>query len=220
MSIESDSDGENNDMGGNPPAPGPPCAQIKAKHHEDMAKILGIYENTLIPAGIARARNKGKVRSLKELRAWKPTQTRFTAEWPDDGAELSDRWFRLLSLEIIVKVEEFVKINFEFGDIPQEEARSAWLSFSQAFILYTARVARQDNHLGGWDRVLSWNPARASLVTGIIGAVLQEAVFDKLLFGADSTQEIWSNVHDRATTSRKVMRALDELTRSYRKVPS
>ncbi|KAK5663542.1 hypothetical protein OQA88_3973 [Cercophora sp. LCS_1] len=79
--------------------------------------------------------------------------------------------------------------------------RSPWsrAGFSQQFIHYASLVAKQDAHCGGWDVLLTSNVHRTYLVIGIIGRVLQNTVFDELLFGANEDQIKMLKVADEST---------------------
>jgi hypothetical protein len=64
---------------------------------------------------------------------------------------------------------------------------------------FVEKVAMQDNNAGGWDALLTKKVMRECLVTGVIGKVLETAVFDELLFGADAVQKRMLEAQDECT---------------------
>lgn len=149
-------------------------------------------------------------------RAWRPTRTRFDVRWPlGEGKELGSEWFEMVYAHLFRRVREFAEGYFGLGDMPAargaapgsglwgdwEEQGLVWLEggFSEQFLWFVGQVAMQDNNAGGWDALLTKRAHRECLVTGVIGKVLEMAVFDDLLFGADKTQKSMLEAQDECT---------------------
>ncbi|KXX80163.1 hypothetical protein MMYC01_204136 [Madurella mycetomatis] len=64
---------------------------------------------------------------------------------------------------------------------------------------FAKRVAKQDNHVGGWDVLLKMEKHRRYLVIDVIGKVLEMCVFDELLFSAEGEQKEMLEAQDRCT---------------------
>ncbi|KAK4032630.1 hypothetical protein C8A01DRAFT_50618 [Parachaetomium inaequale] len=190
------------------------------------ARKLGIAESLLRPAAAA-AGDAGQPwpgwvewlvagggmgaaprrRGLGELTSgeWRPTRTRFDVRWPE--GELPSDWYEMVYLHMFVKVGELVRGYFGYGDVPGSEVGGGgregrvWLEagFSEQFMWFVEKVAMQDNNAGGWDALLTKKVLRECLVTGVIGKVLETAVFDELLFGADEVQKRMLEAQDECT---------------------
>ncbi|KAH6853576.1 hypothetical protein B0I37DRAFT_10201 [Chaetomium sp. MPI-CAGE-AT-0009] len=154
-------------------------------------------------------------RGLAELTsgAWRPTRTRFEVRWPvgGEGAELGSEWFEMVYAHLFGRVREFAGRYFGLGDLPVAAAPGSgsvaggegrvWLEggFEEQFLWFVAQVAMQDNNAGGWDVLLMKKVYRECLVTGVVGKVLEMAVFDDLLFGADKVQKDMLKAQDECT---------------------
>ncbi|KAL1838114.1 hypothetical protein VTJ49DRAFT_3019 [Mycothermus thermophilus] len=60
--------------------------------------------------------------------------------------------------------------------------------FDEEFRWFVSQVAVQDNHAGGWDAVLLRRGLREAVVAGVVSKVLEEQVWDELLFGGSKKQ--------------------------------
>ncbi|KAK1767088.1 hypothetical protein QBC33DRAFT_570048 [Phialemonium atrogriseum] len=178
----------------------------KNKYARNLLDILGIEESRLVPQ--AEPGSTRRRRTLKALRGWRPTQMRFTKEWPNE--ELPDGWYDMAYMDLFIRVQNFANKYFKFEDIPAVPGESPWLDgFSDEFIYYAGTIARQDKHRGGWDAILTSKATRNSLVIGVIAKVLGISVFDKLLFGADKVQEEMLAAQDEATIETEGYRRTD-----------
>lgn len=137
---------------------------------------------------------------------WRPTRVGFEMErWPSGTAEeLESTWFEMLYSHLYVRARGFAGEYFGYGDIvpARRSAREVvWLEAgsSRQFRWFVKKVARQDNHAGGWDALLKMEKHRRYLVIGVIGKALEMCVFDELLFGADAEQKEMLEAQDRCT---------------------
>ncbi|GAB1310256.1 hypothetical protein MFIFM68171_00466 [Madurella fahalii] len=161
-----------------------------------------------LPWDWARPGPRWPERTLDELDrgGWRPTRVGFEIErWPSGaGEELESTWFEMLYSHLYVRAGAFAREYFGYKDIVPTRGSSrerVWLEggFSKQFRWYAQRVAKQDNHAGGWDALLKMEKHRRYLVTGVIGKVLEMCVFDELLFGAEEDQKRMLEAQDRCT---------------------
>jgi hypothetical protein len=136
--------------------------------------------------------------------------------WPlGEGKVMGSAWFEMVYAHLFERTREFAEGYFGLGNMPAaggaapgsepwggwEGKGVVWLEagFSEQFLWFVEQVAMQDNNAGGWDVLLTKKTHRECLVTGVIGKVLQMAVFDDLLFGADKTQKTMLEAQDECT---------------------
>lgn len=153
---------------------------------------------------------------------WIPTRTLPTLRLPRRD-EFESTYYTDLHTNLFMDTKTFCKEYFEYQDfnptavygeppvagqdpvVAQPLAGSSpWrkAKFSEQFIHYASLVATQDANCGGWDVLLTSKAHRLYMVTGLIGRVMQNAIFDDLLFGATETQ-------------RKLLDACDENTPDF-----
>ncbi|EAQ93472.1 hypothetical protein CHGG_01707 [Chaetomium globosum CBS 148.51] len=179
-------------------------------------------------ASSSSSRARSRSRSRSRARARDPTSNPDSAlnsdpyaTPPPNGAYEAvpkDRWYNRRARVLGIpgeRVREFAEGYFGLGDMPAargaapgsglwgdwEEQGLVWLEggFSEQFLWFVGQVAMQDNNAGGWDALLTKRAHRECLVTGVIGKVLEMAVFDDLLFGADKTQKSMLEAQDECT---------------------
>ncbi|KAK3388880.1 hypothetical protein B0T20DRAFT_385801 [Sordaria brevicollis] len=140
-----------------------------------------------------------QVRDIRES-GWRPTQLGFehirwpSAEQPEREWEFQSEWYEILWYDLMRRVYRWTEKYFEEGRDVNVGAKSVrdWSNLwkqagvSDHFVHYASLVARQDNnHPAGWDVLLAKGTHRKLLMAGVLVRVLQEQVWDDLLFGAD-----------------------------------
>lgn len=128
-----------------------------------------------------------------------------TREWQSE-------WYEILWADLMRRVYRWAEKHFENGpagaDVKEglkersvkDWAPNLWkqVGVSDQFVHYASLVARQDNnHPAGWDVLLAKGRYRKFLVVGVLVRLLQEQVWDELLFGADGE-------------TKKMLEAMDE----------
>ncbi|KAK3500830.1 hypothetical protein B0T13DRAFT_433271 [Neurospora crassa] len=160
-----------------------------------VAKLLkldgiGVDVSPVVPRQVVSIRESG----------WRPTQLGFEhIRWPTTSEEHKDvefqsDWYEILWYDIMKRVYRWAEKYFDEQQDVKVSAKSVkdWTNLwkqagvSDHFVHYASLVARQDNsHPAGWDVLLAKGRYRKFLMVGVLVRLLQEQVFDELLFGAD-----------------------------------
>lgn len=152
---------------------------------------LGVDVTPVIPRQVVTIRESG----------WRPTQLGFDhIRWPtlseeDKEIEFQSDWYGILWEDLMRRVYRWAEKYFDNeGSDVKLSAKSVkdWTNLwkqagvSDQFVHYASLVARQDNnHPAGWDVLLAKGRYRKFLMVAVLVRLLQEQVFDELLFGAD-----------------------------------
>ncbi|KAJ4388351.1 hypothetical protein N0V85_007649, partial [Neurospora sp. IMI 360204] len=148
---------------------------------------LGVDVTPVIPRQVVTIRESG----------WRPTQLGFDhIRWPTDKEkEFQSDWYGILWYDLMQRVYRWAEKYFDNeGSDVKLAAKSVkdWTNLwkqagvSDQFVHYASLVARQDNnHPAGWDVLLAKGRYRKFLMVAVLVRLLQEQVFDELLFGAD-----------------------------------
>ncbi|KAK0657582.1 hypothetical protein B0T16DRAFT_63551 [Cercophora newfieldiana] len=173
-----------------PVNPDPDVYLLGERDPRRRAKIemLGYDEVPLMPK---EGDNEARVRDLWYLKgksgSWRPTRLDLQLRWPLIG-ELGTAWYRMMYVQLHLRVVDFVEAYFGHGDLPERPgAERLWreAKMGETFLHYAQLVCRQDNACGGWEAVLRERGRRVSLVVGVLTRILHTEVFDAYLFGAD-----------------------------------
>lgn len=159
-----------------------------------VAKLLkldgiGVDLSPVVPRQVVSIRESG----------WRPTQLGFDhIRWPTSeehkDVEFQSDWYEILWYDIMKRVYRWAEKYFDEQQDVKVSAKSVkdWTNLwkqagvSDHFVHYASLVARQDNnHPAGWDVLLAKGRYRKFLMVGVLVRLLQEQVFDELLFGAD-----------------------------------
>ncbi|KAK4202505.1 hypothetical protein QBC40DRAFT_347057 [Triangularia verruculosa] len=134
-----------------------------------------------------------------EYGAWRPTRLGFTLPLPEDGSEVGNEWFGAVWQDLYLRVSHFAELYFGeglgFGEaVPNGgdiwDRRGVWdgIGGKKELVWLVSQVARQDNAIrGGWDALLARAVTRKLTIVGMVAKLLQQWVFDELLFGADES---------------------------------
>ncbi|KAK4193471.1 hypothetical protein QBC35DRAFT_458520 [Podospora australis] len=140
-----------------------------------------------------------KGRGMGELKrfGWRPARVQVEITWPD--TEFDSVWFETVYGHLYRKTKSFADRYFGRVEIPETNNADVWLAgFSRAFLRYTTLVARQDNFVGGWNKLLSDPRRRQYLVTGILAKVFETQIWDDLFFGANDITKAMLKTQDEA----------------------
>ncbi|KAK1782690.1 hypothetical protein QBC45DRAFT_191594 [Copromyces sp. CBS 386.78] len=163
-------------------------------------KVLGVELSPVVPRHVTSIRESG----------WRPTQLGVgepPIRWPiplegegkdkwEISREFQSDWYEILWTDLMRRAYRWAEKYFDNqGADVGVSAKSVkdWTpnlwkqaGVSDQFVHYASLVARQDNnHPAGWDVLLAKGRYRKFLVVGVLVRLLQEQVFDELLFGAD-----------------------------------
>ncbi|KAH6650943.1 hypothetical protein F5144DRAFT_524485 [Chaetomium tenue] len=206
----------------------PRGTRTRHKRRDDAEQQQAHNRNTTTTTTASRAQvqtpSSSRACSRSRARSRDPTPNPDSDPYstpPPNGAYEAvpkDRWYNRRARVLGIReslVREFAEEYFGLGDMPAargaapgsglwggwEEQGLVWLEggFSEQFLWFVGQVAMQDNNAGGWDALLTKRAHRECLVTGVIGKVLEMAVFDDLLFGADKTQKSMLEAQDECT---------------------
>jgi hypothetical protein len=142
---------------------------IKYKHHEKYpAEISDIFQ---------------------------PNDLKLVSHGPIDPEDpLSDMFFENLIADLFSDIGIFIDTYFcpippnGFSDCADEN--NPWSAdMTPEFVKYAKKVAHEDPHSGGWGRIIGNHNQRKWLLIGILVQVLNDLVFDELLFGAHDFQK-------------------------------
>ncbi|KAK4147787.1 uncharacterized protein C8A04DRAFT_24340 [Dichotomopilus funicola] len=166
-------------------------------------------------AASAARSSDSRVRELTSG-SWRPTRARFDALWPMDG-EVPDEWYEKLYSRLFESVRDFAETYFGHDDFPdvdvdgaeaeaegkENEEGAIWLEagLSNILLSFIGQIAIQDNNTGGWDALLTQRAQRECLVVGVVGKVLETAVFDDLLFGESEPGKTMLAAQDKSTVN-------------------
>lgn len=160
--------------------------QPLTQEERNRAANTGIKESIWVPLENTHVPGRFEPRSLRDLRGYRPTQLDFTLQHPEQDRK--DEWFEHLLADLFHRVSDFCRETFGQGpkELLASYSASPWAArFSPQFVSFASQIARQDNHVGGWDHCLKDRDERTYLVMGIIAKILDENVFSELLFGVD-----------------------------------
>lgn len=181
--------------------------------------LPGVSVSDVVPKQVLDIRESG----------WRPTQLGFEhIRWPTTslGTEFQSDWYEILWYDLMRRVYRWAEKYFEETQDVKVAEKSVidWSNLwkragvSDHFVHYASLVARQDNnHPAGWDVLLAKGRHRKLLMVGMLVRLLQEQVWDELLFGADkgtkrmleAQDECWIDMDGRLSLSCLQMMIMD-----------
>lgn len=169
---------------------------------ESRLEVLGIEFPEYIPLLPPRTATSHK-RSLKELGpAYGPLRLEFYGvdEKEDNsypGKGRGAEWFQLLTSDVWFLVRRFAAEYFGYEDLGDGDDAWASVAGERELVMYVDKVARGWGTDGGWADVMGKRVQREAVVTGVIAKVLQDGVWDRLMFGAGKEVERHLNRQDK-----------------------